>query len=87
MEVFGIGPGEVRLHVPVASITTDLPRIVAQLVRVAVPVQSLHTVRARGTESVEVVVRDRDEDRARALLFHMPLGVEPERLPAASTEG
>ncbi len=80
VEIFGTGPGEVRLHIPVASITIDLARIVAELARVGVPVLSVNTVRARRSAAVEVVVRDRDGDRARAVLYRLPPVVDAERL-------
>lgn len=86
VEMFALGPREVRLHVPIASAIVLVPRIIAQLVRAGVPILSFHTLRVHGSEAVDVVVRERDEAPAREALRTLALDVETERTPEHSKE-
>lgn len=86
-EVLGTGPDEVRLHVTVGSISVELPRIIGALVRAAVPVLSLQTLRLRGTEGIGVVVRKRDVRRTREALERPALDVQLEHGPPDTVEG
>ncbi len=75
-EMLRAGPGEVRLHVAVGSITVELPRIVGSLARAGVPIVSLQTLRVRGVEAIDLVVHERDARRAREGLARLALQVD-----------
>lgn len=85
-EMFGIGPLEVVFHVAVGSIMVELPRVVQALARAGVPVCSVHSVRARETEGIDIVVHERDAERTEDVLGRLALQVEMERRPAAPEE-
>ena len=76
VEMLATGPDEIRLHVPVGSVAIELPRIVAGLAKTAVPIVSLHTIKTRGVEAVDLVVHHRDVARARAALSRLTLEVD-----------
>lgn len=78
-QIFALGPHEVRLHVPVASVVVLVPQIIAALGTAGVPILSLHTFRVDEDQAVDVVVRDRDESLARESLRNLTLDVELER--------
>jgi acetoin utilization protein AcuB len=86
-EVLGTGPHEVRLQVAVGSISVELPRITGALVRAAVPVLSLQTLRVRGTEGIGVVVHERDARRTREALERLALDVQLQPGLAEGAEG
>lgn len=75
-EMLRTGPGEVRLHVAVGSITVELPRIVGGLARAGVPIVSLQTLLVRGVEAIDLVVHERDARRAREGLARLALQVD-----------
>jgi acetoin utilization protein AcuB len=85
-EMLRTGPGEVRLHVAVGSITVELPRIVGSLARAGVPIVSLQTLKVRGVEGIDLVVHERDSQRATDAVARLALQVDISRV-AASVEG
>lgn len=80
VETHALGPHEVRLHVPVLGIIVQMPRIVSEMVRIGLPILSLHTLRIHGNEAIDLVVRHRDEALAREALRDLGLDIEAERL-------
>jgi acetoin utilization protein AcuB len=86
-EMVGTGPREVRFHVPVGSITVELPRIVAGLARAGVPIMSLQTLRVRGTEGIDLVVHERDARRTRDVLGRLALEAAIQLQPADVMKG
>ncbi len=75
-EMFGTGEHEVVFQVAVGSIAVELPRIVQALARAGIPVCSVHSVRARGIEGIDVAVHERDAERTEAVLGRLALEVE-----------
>lgn len=86
-EMLRTGPGEVRLHVTVGSITVELPRIVGSLARAGVPIVSLQTLRVRGVEGIDLVIHERDVQRAREVLGRLALEVDLQTPPLHVVEG
>lgn len=86
-EMLGTGPREVRFHIPVGSITMELPRIVGGLARAGVPVVSLQTLRVRGSEGIDLVVHERDARRTRDVMARLALEVVVQHLPADAMKG
>jgi acetoin utilization protein AcuB len=86
-EIFRAAADEVGVHVTVGSISVELPRIVAALARAGVPMVSLQTLRARGGESIYLVVHQRDRQRAREVIDRLALEVVFEDQPVDSAKG
>lgn len=86
VEMLRTGPGEARLHVSVGSITVELPRVVASFARAGVPIVSLQTLKVRGAESIDLVVHERDAQRATEALARLALQVDTSGV-AAAVEG
>ena len=68
VETFTAKPAETRLHLPVEQVAAELPRVVSALTEASIPIASIHTVRRKGHEAIDVVVRKRDAARARDAL-------------------
>jgi acetoin utilization protein AcuB len=87
VDLFAVGPNEVRLHVPVVSLIVELPRLVAALTQAGVPIVALHTSRVHGADAVDVIVRDRDEPTARELIRALTVDADTERPLEHSKDG
>jgi acetoin utilization protein AcuB len=86
-DIFRTAADEVGVHVAVGSISVELPRIVGALTRASVPMVSLQTLRARGGESVYLIVHQRDRQRAREVLDRLALEVVFDDQPLGSARG
>lgn len=75
-EMLGAGPHEVKLHITVGSISVELPRIVSGLTRAGIPIAAMHTMRASGTDVVELVVHESDVGSTREVLGRLALETE-----------
>jgi len=87
VDLFTVGPNEVRLHVAVVSLIVEVPRLVAELTQAGVPIVALHTSRFHGAEAVDIIVRDRDETTAREVIRALTLDADTERPLEYSREG
>jgi acetoin utilization protein AcuB len=68
VEAFTAGSEEARLHLPVEQVAAELPRVISVLTEASIPVMSISTIRRKGHEAIDVVVRKRDAARARKAL-------------------
>jgi acetoin utilization protein AcuB len=68
VEAFTARPAEARLHLPVEQVAAELPRVVSVLTEASIPIASIYTIRRKGHEAIDIVVRKRDAARARKTL-------------------
>jgi acetoin utilization protein AcuB len=84
VEAFTARPAEAHLHIGVECVAEHLPGVVKVLTDASIPIAAIYTVRRKGYEAIDVMVRKRDAARARKALGE-PAADEARTEPPAGT--